>query len=150
MDEELLLWKGRLPYKQYISSKRSRYGIKLFTLCEDSGYLCNSCVYLGKGTTNNAPAALLKEVGKTGAVVVTLMEDLLGKGYHLYFDNWYTSEALLKYLQQRDTVAAVTVKKGRIKLPSSFKNAELERCEHIFRRSEDMLVVKFQDKNTIH
>ena len=34
IDEELLLWKGRLSFKQYIANKRSRFGIKLFSLCE--------------------------------------------------------------------------------------------------------------------
>ena len=39
MDEELLLWKGRLSFKQYISNKGSRFGIKLFSLCETSGFI---------------------------------------------------------------------------------------------------------------
>ena len=32
IDEELLLWKGRLGFKQYIPNKRSRFGIKMFSL----------------------------------------------------------------------------------------------------------------------
>ena len=48
IDEELLLWKGRLSFKQYIPSKRLRFGVKLFSLCEDSGHLWNSFIYLGK------------------------------------------------------------------------------------------------------
>ena len=40
--------KGRLGFKQYIPNKRARFGIKMFSLCEVSGYLCNSFVYLGK------------------------------------------------------------------------------------------------------
>ena len=39
-------WKGRLLFKQYIPLKR--FGIKMFSLCETSGYLWNSYVYLGK------------------------------------------------------------------------------------------------------
>ena len=37
IDEELLLWKGRLSFKQYIPNKR--FGIKMFSLCDDTGYL---------------------------------------------------------------------------------------------------------------
>ncbi|XP_067940343.1 piggyBac transposable element-derived protein 4-like [Watersipora subatra] len=33
-DEILLAWKGWLSFRQYISSKRSRFGIKLFALCD--------------------------------------------------------------------------------------------------------------------
>ena len=46
VDEELLLWKGRLVFKQYIPLKRATFGIKMFSLCENSGYLWNSYVYL--------------------------------------------------------------------------------------------------------
>lgn len=34
IDESLLLWKGRLSFKQYIKSKRHRFGIKLYILCD--------------------------------------------------------------------------------------------------------------------
>lgn len=48
IDEELMLWKGRLAFKQYIPNKRSRFGIKFFSLCDTTRYLWNSFVYLGK------------------------------------------------------------------------------------------------------
>ena len=38
-DEELLLCKGQLIFKQYIPNKRARFGTNMFSLCEDSGYL---------------------------------------------------------------------------------------------------------------
>jgi len=50
IDESLLLWKGRLHFKQYIPLKRSRFGIKLFMLCEDGGYTYRFQVYTGKDT----------------------------------------------------------------------------------------------------
>jgi len=34
IDESLLLFKGRCYFKQYILSKRSRFGIKSFVLCD--------------------------------------------------------------------------------------------------------------------
>ena len=34
IDEELLLWKGRLGFKQYIPNQRAQFGIKMFSLCE--------------------------------------------------------------------------------------------------------------------
>jgi hypothetical protein len=43
IDENLLTFKGRLSWKQYISSKRARFGIKTFVLCEaSSGYTVRS------------------------------------------------------------------------------------------------------------
>lgn len=34
IDESLIGWKGRLAWKQYIPSKRKRFGMKIFVLCE--------------------------------------------------------------------------------------------------------------------
>ena len=40
IDEYLSLWKGRLHFRQFIPSKRERYGVKIYMLCESStGYL---------------------------------------------------------------------------------------------------------------
>ena len=50
IDESLLLWKGQLHFKQYIPLKRSRFGIKLFMLCEDGGYTYPFQVYTRKET----------------------------------------------------------------------------------------------------
>ena len=45
VDESLMLWKGRLGFKQFIRTKRSRFGIKVFVLCPSdakwSGYSLN-------------------------------------------------------------------------------------------------------------
>ena len=46
IDESLMLRKGRLSWKQYIKTKRSRFGVKSFSLCESSsGYVRSSCLY---------------------------------------------------------------------------------------------------------
>ena len=71
VDEELLLWKGRLVFRQHIPLKRARFGIKMFSLCESSGYLWNSYVYLGKEPDDNlSDKALVQRLGKSGAVVL--------------------------------------------------------------------------------
>ena len=84
IDEELLLWKGRLGFKQYIPNKRARFRIKMFSVCEVSGYLWNSFVYVGKNANETLEEqALVKELRKSSAVVPKLMSDLYGNGYHL-------------------------------------------------------------------
>ena len=116
IDEKLLLYKGRLSFRQYISSKRARSGIKLFILCEDSGYLWNSFDYLGKTTINENQHQLERRIGKSGVVVTSLLSDLLSLGYKLFVDNCYTSEALFDYLYENKTCAVGTVRKNRLKL----------------------------------
>ena len=146
IDEELLFYKGRLLFKQYIPSKRARFGIKLFSLCEDSGYLWNSFVYLGKTTINENQHQLERRIGKSGVVVTSLLSDLLGMGYKLFIDNLYTSEALFHYLYENKTCAVETVRKNQLKLPKSVTNKKLGRGQFTFRRKENMLVVRYQDK----
>ena len=89
IDESLLLWKGRLSFKQYTPLKRSRFGVKSFMLCEDSGYTFSFKIYTGK--ENVAPIAQDLSLSLSERVVVDLVQPLLQKGYHLYTDNWYTS-----------------------------------------------------------
>ena len=51
VDEHLSLWKGRLHSRQYIPSKRERYGVKIYMLYESkSAYLWKFIVYTGATT----------------------------------------------------------------------------------------------------
>lgn len=69
IDESLLLWKGRLAFKQYIPLKRARLGIKCFMLCEDSGYTYRFKIYTSKcPTTSRCPVCFRKSCcGSHGA-----------------------------------------------------------------------------------
>ena len=146
VDEELLLWKERLVFEQ-----QAFLGIKMFSLCENSGYLWNSYVYLGKEPDRHATdRQLVNRLGSSGAVIPRLMENLLDKGYHVYVDNWYTSEALFTYLSEHDTAACGTARKNRLKLPATFTTPNLPKGEHRFRRHENMLAVRFNDKKEIY
>ena len=128
-------------------SKRSRFEVKLFSLCEDSGYFWNSFVYLGKNAGNdNENLELKNRIGKTGVIVVSLANNLLGLGYKLYIDNWYTSEALFNYLYENQTCATGIAEKNRMYLPKLFMNGKLKKREFSFRRNENMLALRYQDK----
>ena len=120
IDEELLLWKGRVGFKQYTPCKRARFCIKMFSLCEVSGCLWNSFVYIGKDSSADNDE-LEKELGKSGAVVPRLMQDLYGKSYRLYVDNWYRSEKLFDHLERNGTAACGTARLNRLKVPSLLK-----------------------------
>ena len=126
----------------YIPSKRARFGIK-------SGYLWNSFVYLGKDYLNkdqNELRALKKQVGKTGTIVIYLMEDLLGFGFKLYVDNWHTSEALFRYLYENQTC-----QKNHLQIYTKFtERSKAESWRILFPKKRDMLryVIKTRKKFT--
>jgi len=121
--------------------------VKYFSLCDSNGYLWNSFVYVGK-ENNQSPEEeqLTKELGISGAVVPKLMSELYGKGYHVYMDNWYTSEKLFLHLEKNGTAASGTARRNRLSIPKSMKDLKLKRCESAFRRNGNLLMVRYQDK----
>lgn len=111
IDESLMLYKGRLSFKQYIPSKRSRFGIKSCMLCDcKTGYVQDLIVYCGCSTiVKNAVTG----IGKSGAIVLSLLQPFLGKGHTVYLDNFYSSPALFNLLHNNSTNACGTVSKRR-------------------------------------
>ncbi|KAL7637887.1 UNVERIFIED_CONTAM: hypothetical protein RMT77_011499 [Armadillidium vulgare] len=114
LDESLLLWKGRLIFRQYIKSKRSRFGIKIFKLVDSNGVTVKTKIYTGKMEEKD-------EFSKTETIVVNMMQDFLEKCHHLYTDNFYTTPKLYQYLKDHKTSATGTVRNNRKGMPKDFK-----------------------------
>ncbi|KAG8238845.1 hypothetical protein J437_LFUL018294, partial [Ladona fulva] len=103
IDESLMLFKGRLFFKQYIPSKRNKFGIKIFVICDcETGYILDFIVYTGLKSDILDQNC---EFGKSGDIVSTLINPYLENGHTLYVDNWYTSPALFCWLHDRATNA---------------------------------------------
>jgi hypothetical protein len=49
MDEVTGLFKGRVNFKQYIPTKHKNLGIKIYKLCNITGYTCDNKNLPGKG-----------------------------------------------------------------------------------------------------
>lgn len=150
IDESLVLFKGRLHFRQYIPSKRSRYGIKLYKLCEsESGYTHKFRVYEGKDSKIEPPDCppMLKITGK---IVWDLIYPLLDKGYHLYSDNFYTSIPLYKCLFARSTVACGTIRRNQRDLPKSFIGQSVRKGDSRAVCHENLLLIKYKDKREVH
>jgi len=144
IDESLLLWKGKLSFKQYIPSKRNRFGIKLFLLCDcETKYVLDFIVYIGSATEiTNTP-----ELGISGSIVQTLMKDYLQKGRVLYVDNWYTSIPLFTYLYENNTGACGTIRKNRKGLPNL--SSKIPKGERIYLHNNFLLAMKYHDKREV-
>jgi len=148
IDESLVKFKGRLGIKQYIPNKRSRFGIKLFLLCDcETGYVLKLLVYTGSQTQlrENSPS----DIGKSGQIVYTLMQEYLSKGHTLYVDDWYTSPLPFKHLLDNGTNACGTVKANRKFLPRDGKQRKVmgslaDRC------TKNMLYINWMDKKQVN
>ena len=93
IDESLIPFKGRLSFRQFIPSKRARFGVKCWVKADSSnGFVSQFVVYTGRDETANPGVPLATRV------VQNLMESNLYLNHHLYVDNFYTSPDLLLWL----------------------------------------------------
>jgi hypothetical protein len=99
IDESLVLFKGRLSFRQYIPSKRHRFGVKLFMLCDcKMGFCLDFIIYTGANTDVDP------------------------------LDNSYNSPTLSLLLHNNKTSCCGTIKKNRKfmpKLDAELKRGEM-------------------------
>ncbi|XP_067140272.1 piggyBac transposable element-derived protein 4-like isoform X1 [Centruroides vittatus] len=147
VDESLMLYRGRLSWKQYIPLKRSRFGVKFFMLCESaSGYLYNFIIYTGRSTRLNEK---YQEMPLASKIVLSLADPLLGKGYCLTTDNYYTSPHLADYLITCQTDLCGTVRTNRKGVPSIIRKKKLEKGEIVAMQRDKVMILKWQDKRAV-
>jgi len=143
VDESLLLWKGRLRFKQYIPLKRNRFGIKLFELVDcETGFILRFIVYTGADTDYQKFG-----LGVTGDIVAHFLQPYFYKGHVVYVDNWYTSPILAEFLHDRDTGMCGTVKANRKGMPK-LEN-KLVRGEVQVAHNEVWMAMKWEDKRSV-
>lgn len=142
IDESLVPFRGRLIMRQYIQTKRHRYGIKVFKLCSTGGYTYNFMVYAGKN--------LEQEKTTPSSVVMKLCEPLLNTGRTLVTDNWYTSIELAEKLLENGTHIVGTLRKNRKFLPKQLVKAKLHKGElKTMENSKGISVFKWRDKRDV-
>ena len=150
IDEQLMLHKGRLHFRQYIPNKRARFGIKLFHLCDETGYLYKTEVYVGNNPAYKNNLRDEAALGKTGAIVMRLMEPFLDVGHQLYLDNWYTSFPLFKKLLERKTPACETVRKNRARFPVDFTTKKMVREDTSYVVNAGVIRLRYKDKKDVY
>jgi len=141
IDESLMLYKGRLKFKQYNPRKRKRFGIKSFVLCDcKTGFILDFLIYFGKQPKGDSS-------GATGTIVMKLMADYFDKGHILYVDNWYSSPTLFELLCQKGTGACGTVRRNRKYVPNFPK--KLKKGEIVAKHTDHQLAICWKDKKEV-
>lgn len=93
IDEQLVPYRGRCPFKQYIPSKPDKYGMKLFWICDSAtGYPLKAVPYLGKNRTGKAT------VGVAHTIVRELCRRYERTNRSITTDNYFTSYELAQEL----------------------------------------------------
>lgn len=146
IDESLMAFKGNISWKQFIPTKRARFGLKFFMMCESkSSYIIKTVLYTGKSTEKKSN----DKCSVTTSIVMKLCEKLLHKGYCLTMDNFYNSPELYELLLENKTDAYGTLRSNRKGLPDGLRKTKLKKNEAVCWEKEGMIVMKWCDKKEI-
>lgn len=111
----MIATKCRSPLRQYLPKKPHKWGSKVWARCGVSGMLYDFEVYTGASPKGNQDE-LGQNLGVGGNVVARLSSSLQRNvGYKHYFDNYFTSVALMQYLQKERLWAVATIRADRLK-----------------------------------
>ena len=128
VDESLVLFKGRLKFKQYIKTKRSLFGIK----CELATYgiTLDLLVYSSKGMFREDDPN--SDMPATERIPCVLMEPFLRKGHVLYTDNFYTSPALASHFLKNKTHLCGTIWSNCRNYSKEITSVNLQKLQAVF------------------
>lgn len=115
VDEQLVTFRGRCPFRQYIPSKPGKYGIKFWVLSDAAtGYVWKIEVYKGKKPEE------VREVGQGERVVKSLVAELVNTGRNVTCNDFFTSLPLARFLLTKNLTIVGTIRKNKAELPPEF------------------------------
>lgn len=144
LDESMVLFRGRLVFRQYIKNKRHKYGVKLYMLTESFGLVHRVMIYSGQGHDMSLDCC------HTEYVVEKLMEGLFYSGRSLYMDNYYNSIKLAHNLLSKETYCTGTLRQNRKNNPKDITSKKLKVGENVGKYTEKgVSVVKWRDRREV-
>ncbi|KAG8240093.1 hypothetical protein J437_LFUL019675, partial [Ladona fulva] len=130
IDESMVLWRGRLFFKQYIKGKQHK---------------CGSCtIYSGARDDDTGG------VNHAEKVVKHFMGKKLNKGHSLFMDNFYNSISVAKFLLENKTYVTGTLRANRKGNPCEITSETLKRVECVEMFTEDGIsILKWKDRRDV-
>lgn len=147
IDEMLLAFRGRCPFRVYIPSKPAKYGIKIQALVDaKSYYILNLEVYAGK-----QPAGMYSLSNSAFDVVERLIQPISKSNRNLTFDNWFTSHELMMHLLTEHRLTSVgTVRKNKRCIPPAFLKTGKQPGSSMFGFQKDITLLSYSpNKNKV-
>ena len=109
LDESMITFKGRAVATVYQLKKPHKWGMQAWFLTDSrTGYCYNLDIYSGKETDT-----VDQNINKTHRIVMNMASPCNDAGHHLYFDNYYTSPAVIDDLALKHFGACGTIRVNR-------------------------------------
>lgn len=144
IDEQLLAFRGRCSFKQYIPSKPAKYGVKVFALVDcRTTYTINLEPYVGR-----QPDGPFQMNNSAEEIVLRLVEPVQGSNRNITGDNWFTSLPLARTLLNNKKLTYVgTMRKNKREIPKEFlADKNKIPASSIFGFQEDITLVSYCPK----
>lgn len=149
IDEQLVPFRGRCSFRQYMKSKPARYGLKIFTLADAKVFYVKTMeIYLGK-QPDESPYKLSN---KPDDVVLRLVRSIDNSGRNVTADNWFTSVPLVNQLLKKKLSYVGTIRKNKAELPPEMIQKKRNAYSSTFGFQENMTIVSYapkQDKSVV-
>ncbi|KAK7140748.1 hypothetical protein R3I94_013126 [Phoxinus phoxinus] len=121
VDDFLVPFRGRCPFRQLKPSKPTKYGIKIWAVRDSkTSYVWNMQVYTGKSVSGNQE----KEPGTR--IVLDVTEGL--EGHTIFCDRFFTSLALSQELLKRRLTMVGIIDKNKPELPPALLATKGRAC----------------------
>ena len=139
IDEQLVCFRGRYPFRQYIPSKPGKYRIKLWAIFEaNPSFAWKMQVYTGKNS------AVGREVNQPARVVEDLVKEIEHSGRNITCDNFFASISLARDLLKKKLTLVGTIRKNKPELPPQFTVAKgRDITSTIFRFQNDAVIASY-------
>ncbi|KAL8561112.1 hypothetical protein ACOMHN_033695 [Nucella lapillus] len=142
VDEQLMPFRGRCSFLQYLPSKPDRYGMKVFWVADSANnFPLLGIPYLGR------PLGQDRQVNFGRNIALQLATPFFKSGRNITCDNFFTDLALVEGCQNNGLTVVGTVRSNKTFLPYPFKskrNLPLHGSEFVYNKTATL--VNYQGK----
>ena len=156
IDEQMVPFKGKHSLKRYVKNKPKKWGYKMWALAGISGYIYDFQLDGGLGVSG-APISWTdapKACGESGNVVLRLVEHLPPDKHKVFFDNYFNSPELLKYLESKGIWALGTLRSDRSRGCPLMRDKEMKKegrgfCEEHVSNDKSVVITSWYDNKRV-